>query len=76
MKDKIYIRPSEFDTPWCIDEDINSGGVEYIRKDALIEYLEARKKDIILKTIPGAEDPVMYGKLKMCEEIINKLNDM
>ena len=50
--------------------------VEYIRKDTLIECLEVRKKDIISKIIPGAEDPVMYGKLNMCKEIINKLNDM
>lgn len=49
---------------------------EYIRKNTLIEYLKARKKDITLKMIPGQEDPVMYGKLTMCKEIINKLNDM
>ena len=68
MKDKVCIRPSEFDTPWCIDEDINSGGVEYIRKDALLEWLR-KTKDEALNEVP------MLDVLTL-QKVIDKLNSM
>ncbi len=69
MKDKVCIRPSEFDTPWCIDEDINSGGVEYIRKEALLEWLES-------KVYEHNEDRFDDGFNAALGQVIDKLNEM
>lgn len=63
--DKIYIRPSAFEVPWpaCIDENAKYGGIEYIRKDSLIEWLQ--------QGFDWIKNPVIS-----VQQIIDKLNSM
>ena len=75
IPDKIYLHPDDRHW-WHEGNKTDDRFVEYINKEALLEWLEFRKKDIAFKIIPGAGDPVMYGKLSMCKEIIDKLNSM
>lgn len=60
---KIYVRPSAFTPPWpsAIDENDKYGGLEYIRKDALIEMLK------------GYNHPVTRI---VVQELIDKINEL
>ena len=70
IPDKIYVRPQAFETPWppYIDENANYGGEQYIRKDALIEWLN-RMLEISAQSLEFQRN-YAYGK------VIDKLNEM
>ena len=48
VPDKVYIRPDCFETPWppSLDENDKYGGIEFIRKEALTEYISKRLKEL------------------------------
>lgn len=67
--DKIYVRPSAFKTPWpfYIDENANYSGIEYIRKDAFLEWAKEELGSI----------SILRGEaIETLQKVIDKLNSM
>lgn len=73
--DKIYLEkslsfPDKFHSQWY-KEDIVGNGVEYIRKEALTEWLKEKIRDY------WADDENTMGIYPYAlEEVINKLNSL
>lgn len=65
-KDKIVIMDGEIHRT----EKTYINDIEYIRKDALLEYLTGRKKELL------SGESFVAGERKMLKEIIDKLNSM
>ena len=77
IPDKVFIRPDVFEVPWApsIDENNKYGGIEYIRKGALLEWLE--------KAIEGCYKAPQFfdaldapAKARAFKQAIDKLNEM
>ena len=75
--DKVYYTQTEhaanyFTTGKPFERDC----VEYIRKDALLEWAEKKvnEKEIAMET--GADDPVLWGQRNAFKQVIDKLNSM
>ena len=71
--DKIYIQASAHDG-WFEGNKPNDNFVEYIRKDALLEWAEETKAEIENQNV--IKDDIRKGAVWELEEIINKLNKM
>lgn len=69
VPDKIYVKPTAFETPWppYIDENANYGGEEYIRKDMLIEWAKGEQSKCSDETHP------YYQFMNVVLEKINSL---
>lgn len=82
--DKVYIRPQAFETPWppYIDENANYGGEEYIRKDALLEWIKS-EMNRLWELLPDADNAsptemeIRYlGQYMQMETLEDKLNSI
>ena len=69
--DKIFL-PRNIDWPSAAILTFGNkpGDVEYIRKDALLEWAKARKAELL------SCESFVAGERKMLKEIIDKLNSM
>lgn len=74
VPDKIYIQPNAHDG-WFEGNKPNDNFVEYIRKDALLEWVK-EKMDINLKDADTTDDRLLYGAAIAFGVIIDKLNLM
>ena len=72
--DKIYIQPNAHDG-WFEGNKPNDNFVEYIRKDALLQWTKERM-DINLKDADITDDRFLYGAATAFGAIIDKLNLM
>lgn len=72
IPDKIYIDIIDMDSGYMMAPSFeNNGGAEYIRKDALLEWLEERIND-------GDEEGLMTNQIAnfAYKDVIDKLNSM
>ena len=67
--DKIYIQPNAHDKWWDGNKP-NDNFQEYIRKEALLDWANARKAGL------SSGESFVAGERKMLKEIIDKLNEM
>ena len=49
---------------------------EYIRKDALLEFLKKKVNEIEIAMETGADDPVLWGQRNAFKQVIDKINSM
>ena len=73
--DKIYVSRnfSEDNSPhglWYLDKSKHDANVEYIRKDALLAFLNERRKGLT------SGDSFVAGERKMLKEIIEKIESL
>jgi hypothetical protein len=73
--DKIYLEkslsfPDKFHRHWY-KEDIVGNGIEYIRKDKLIEWTERE-----LEKRKNTGDDYFYPAIVVLEDLIDKLNEL
>lgn len=73
--DKIYVQPNAHDG-WFEGNKPNDNFVEYIRKDALIEWAKEKLENLkgLLDAAPYKE--VYVGKCEVYKELMDKLNSM
>lgn len=71
--DKIYI---DFDLInfHCLGDHLNDDEIEYIRKDALLEWAKERREAVIKEVV--IQEGVRLGADAAFEELIDKLNAM
>lgn len=50
--------------------------LEYIRKDALLDFLKKKVNEIEIAMETGADDPVLWGQRNAFKQVIDKLNSM
>lgn len=78
--DKICVAPHQiFDYDLEIQEVGHNGAEEYIRKDALIEWLKENLQEACDEEgVPFEyyENGIITGKISAFEQVINKLNSM
>lgn len=67
--DKIYIQPNARDG-WFEGDKPNDNFVEYICKDALLEWAKARKAGL------SSGESFVAGERKMLKEIIDKIETL
>lgn len=79
--DKIYLTKNRIDVisqffhsaPIIEDGFVN---IEYIRKDALLEFLKKKVNEIEIAMETGADDPVLWGQRNAFKQVIDKINSM
>lgn len=81
--DKIYVRQyRDGDTSWFWDdepyEDEIAGieAVEYIRKEALLEWANKHLEQYVKLQYAKHQDPVYWGMRNAFQQVIDKLNSM
>ena len=80
IPDKIYIEirhpfRNEFTEMVGFENKGNSEDIEYIRKDALLEYL--RKEGAIVDFhLKAKDDPVWWGQSNAFKQVIDKINSL
>ena len=79
--DKIYVSRnfSEDNSPhglWYLDKSEHDINVEYIREDALLEFLKKKVNEIEIAMETGADDPVLWGQRNAFKQVIDKINSM
>lgn len=60
---------------WSEDK-IYKTDIEYIRKDALIEWAKEKLVHYSELQFNNHQDPVHWGQRNMCQQLIDKLNSM
>lgn len=75
--DKIFL-PGYIDLPSAAILTLGNqpGDVEYIRKDALLEFLKKNVNEIEIAMETGADDPVLWGQRNAFKQVIDKINAM
>lgn len=68
--DKIYLNKRHPEPYWFKDKQVDSD-IEYIRKDALISFLEKEKYDLFNWHFQDEA-----RKFKVYEEVINKIKEL
>ena len=61
-------------TPHNERQSVND--IEYIRKDALLDFLKKKVNEIEIAMETGADDPVLWGQRNAFKQVIDKLNSM
>lgn len=72
--DKIYIQPNAHDR-WFEGNKPNDNFVEYIRKEALLEYLR-KEYALVDFHLKAQDDPVWWGQRNAFQQVIDKLNSL
>lgn len=70
---KIYIQPNAHDR-WFEGNMPNDNFVEYIRKDALMEWVKEHK--CVIETHGDERDAYLRGEYSILNSLIDKLNSM
>ena len=71
--DKIYIQPNAHDR-WFDGNKPNDNFVEYIRKDALLEWAKEHKR--VIETRGDERDAYLRGEYSALNSLIDKLKSM
>lgn len=67
---KIYINVTPLGVDYSIVPIPDFGGVEYIRKDALLEWAKEQEKKLVSDSFTSS------GKRKMLKRLIDKINNL
>ena len=70
--DKIVIMDGEIHRT----EKTYINDIEYIRKDALLEFLKKKVNEIGIAMETGADDPVLWGRRNAFKQVIDIINSM
>lgn len=73
ISDKIYIQPNAHDR-WFDGNKPNDNFVEYIRKDALLEWAKEHKR--VIETHGDERDAYSRGEYSALNSLIDKLNSI
>jgi len=73
--DKIYLNRRHPESYWFNDKQLNSD-VEYIRKDALIEWIEEQLVILDKQTLLHPDDDVFRGQRNAYKQMKDKLNSL
>ena len=74
--DKIIVAPHQiFDNDLDTQEVGHNGAMEYIRKDALLEWANEQYKHLDGTTIKNPDSPY-WGQMVAFQQVIEKLNSL